>query len=163
MFSIKINGSLEGYFKGASGLRQGDPLSPYIFMIAMEVFSACIRKSTDSADFKYHWRAKELKLHHLIFADDIFLFCKGEAASVIALNKGLSLFSSISGLLPNWNKSLCFLSGVSPEVTQQILGIIGFQLGSLQILYLGLPLITSKLRATNCQPLITKLCAKIEL
>ena len=76
---------------------------------------------------------------------------------------GLRMFSSISGLVPNENKSLCFLSGVDSLTSQQILSISGFQLGSFPITYLGLPLLTSSPRAIHCQPLIAKLCAKIEV
>lgn len=101
MFSIKVNGSLEGYFKGASGLRQGDPLSPYLFVIAMEVLTASLQASTSDTVFNYHWRTKEIQLNHLIFADDIFFFCKGDISSVQALVHGLHKFSSYSGLKPN--------------------------------------------------------------
>ena len=163
MFSININGSLEGYFKGNSGLRQGDPLSPYLFVLAMEVFSACLIKSTVVESFHYHWRTKDIKLNHLIFADDVFLFCRGDVGSAEALLEGLNLFSSISGLHPNKNKCQCFFAGIHPDVEQQILGISDFKQGSFPITYLGLPLITSRLSARDCQPLIDRLCARIEV
>lgn len=101
-------------------------------------------------------------LNHLVFADDIFLFCRGETKSVELLNMGLRLFSSVSGLQPNLSKSCCFFANVPTNVQQQILQLTGFQLGELPIKYLGLPLITSKLNALDCQPLLERFCAKIQ-
>lgn len=46
MYSIKIIGALYGYFKGAKGLMQGDPLSPYLFTVAMIVLSCMFDKVT---------------------------------------------------------------------------------------------------------------------
>lgn len=52
-YSLKcINGELNGFFQGAKGLRQGDPLSPYLFVMAMEVLSACLKKKSEDSDFK---------------------------------------------------------------------------------------------------------------
>lgn len=85
MFSVKINGSLEGFFEGRLGLRQGDPLSSYLFVLAMEILSACLKRSTAVTEFQYHWRCKDVKLHHIIFADDVFLFSHGDMGSVSAL------------------------------------------------------------------------------
>ncbi|KAA3459648.1 reverse transcriptase [Gossypium australe] len=56
-FSISINGSLEGYFKGAKGIRQGDALCPYIFVMAMDVLSRLLDKATTSQIFHYRPRA----------------------------------------------------------------------------------------------------------
>lgn len=55
-FSISINGELDGYFAGARGLRLGDPISPYLFTLVMEVFTLIMkRKVEESNQFKYHW------------------------------------------------------------------------------------------------------------
>ena len=161
MFSIKVNGSLEGYFQGLTGLRQGDPISPYLFIIAMKVLNSCLKKYTANEKFKYHWRTKDISLNHIVFADDIFLFCKGDLDSVDLLTSGFNLFSSISGLQPNPSKSCCFFANVHADVQSQILSRTGFQLGSFPIKYLGLPLVSSRLRAVDCQPLIDRFCARI--
>lgn len=154
MISLKINGSLEGFFKAQSGLRQGDPMSPYLFVIAMEVLTACLAKTTASPDFKHHWQTKKLSITHITFADDVLLFCYGNEPSINLLMEGVRTFSSISGLQPNQSKSSCFFSSMKESVIQHTLEMTGFQRGCLPIKYLGLPLLSTQLYKRDCNALI---------
>lgn len=162
MLSVKVNGSLEGYFAAKSGLRQGDPLSPYLFVIAMEVMTSCINNEIAKGNFAYHWLANEASISHLIFADDVFLFSKGDVASVSALMDGVRKFSNVSALFPNVNKSQCFFGNVPRDEKLSILNLTGFRMGTLPITYLGLPLISTKLKTQDCAPLIHKICMRID-
>jgi hypothetical protein len=72
-----------GHFKGAKGLRQGDPLSPYLFAIAMEVLSHILKEYTSAGSgFKFHFRCSKLKLTHLCFADDLLIFAEADMSSI---------------------------------------------------------------------------------
>lgn len=162
MISVKINGSLEGYFKACSGLRQGDPLSPYLFVLAMEVFTAIINEKTKDAAFKFHYQTKPLAISHLIFADDVMLFCHGDKASIDLLLRGVNDFANVSGLHTNKDKSQCFFVNVGSDIKNHAILASSFQIGSLPIRYLGLPLITTKLKLRDCNPLIMRINSQIE-
>lgn len=89
-FSIKLNGVVHGYFKGSQGLRQGDPMSTYIFALCMNVLS-CILYQTPH-DFHYHWRCKDLKITYLFFADEVLFFSHGSKVSVMHIISCISQF-----------------------------------------------------------------------
>lgn len=113
-YSIKINGSLDMFFAGRKGIRQGDPLSPYIFVICMEVLSNMLDKAFSSGDISYHPLCKKIGLTHLCFADDLIIFSEASVQSLSRISSILSEFYSLSGLQVYFHKSEVFFCNVSP-------------------------------------------------
>nr|GEY17072.1 RNA-directed DNA polymerase, eukaryota, reverse transcriptase zinc-binding domain protein [Tanacetum cinerariifolium] len=158
-FTININNE---NFKGGRRLRQGDLISPYIFTLMMEVFSLVfMQQIKDDGKCKYHWGCKDLKISHLCFAYDLLVLCYGDHKYVQVIKRAMETFSSISGLHPNIGKSIIFFGNVHDHVKQAILSILPFKVGSLPVLYLGVPLITKQLSFTDCKCLIDKVKTKV--
>ncbi|GJW82256.1 RNA-directed DNA polymerase, eukaryota, reverse transcriptase zinc-binding domain protein [Tanacetum coccineum] len=155
-FSICVNGYPYGYFKGTRGLKQGDPISPYLFTLVMEVLSLLMAKNTQNNFFKYHQGCKELKITHLCFADDLMVFCHGDVKSVENIKGTLNEFSEYSGLHPNLNKSTVFFGSVSDQKRKGILNVVKFQEGQLPMKYLGVPLLGKCLGVADCKSLVDK-------
>nr|GEX81790.1 hypothetical protein [Tanacetum cinerariifolium] len=150
-----------GYFKGARGLRQGDPISPYLFTLVMEVLSLLMDKNTQNNGFKYHHGCKDLKITHLCFADDLMMFCHGDVQSVKIIKKTIDEFSEYSILHPNMNKSTIFFWSVCENKKNGILDAVKFQKGKLPMKYLGVPLLAKCLGVADCKCLIHKVKAKV--
>ncbi|GKC25398.1 hypothetical protein Tco_1027548 [Tanacetum coccineum] len=78
-FIVDIEKALHGYFKGKRGLYQGDPMSPDLFTLVMEVLTLMLhRRVRVLDDFTYHWYCSKLNIINLCFADDLFLFAHGD-------------------------------------------------------------------------------------
>ncbi|XP_048140783.1 uncharacterized protein LOC125316483 [Rhodamnia argentea] len=159
-FSISINGELHGFFASGRGLRQGDPMSAYLFTLVMEIFTGIINLQTRQPDFKFYWRCKATRLSHLFFADDVLIFTEANSNSVALIKAGLDRFSNWSGLRPNMSKSELFCSGGSPQLRHHLLSPMGFREGVLPIRYLGVPLISSRLSKGDCISLVNIITAR---
>lgn len=125
----------------------------------MEVLTSCLNMKHYSRVLN-HWRTKEVQSNHISFADDVFLFNKGEVKSVEALMRRVNSFLSLSGLVSNNDKSHCLFNNVHEEVASSIIAVTRFQQGHLHITCLGLPLITSKLLARDCIQLVDKISVR---
>nr|GEV34821.1 hypothetical protein [Tanacetum cinerariifolium] len=162
-FSISINGSLHGYFKGKRDLRQGDPLSPYLFTLVMEVSTLMLRKRVQASDsFSYHRYCSKLELVNLCFVDDLFLFAHGDANSTRVIMEALDDFKQVSGLIPSLSKSTAYFCNVLNHVKLSILQILPFEEGDLPVKYLGVPLVSSRLIYRDCKELIEKVQARVD-
>ncbi|KAL0295648.1 UNVERIFIED_CONTAM: putative ribonuclease H protein [Sesamum calycinum] len=161
-FSVSLNGSIHGFFKGGRGLRQGDPMSPYLFVLVMEIWNLLLKfRIKEAADFQYHWKCKDIGLINLCFADDVLLFCKAHLPSIIVISDTLNEFAALSGLKVNPAKSQIIFSRAVQQERQQILDYLGFQEGSLPVKYLGIPLTSSRLTIADCRPLIDKVDTRL--
>ncbi|CAH9101392.1 unnamed protein product [Cuscuta europaea] len=153
-FSISINGILHGWFEGKRGLRQGDLMSPMLFVLCLEYFSRMLAIRTSNPSFNYHPLCSKLKISHLAYADDLMLFFKGEPKSIKILVDALNDFGRVSGLLVNQDKSNIFVGGNIEHKLPFILQMVDFQQGSFPVRYLGIPLAPLKISVAQFSPLI---------
>ena len=100
-YSVAVNGDIHGFFLGKSGVRQGDPLSPYLFICCMEYFSRLLKLSSQHENFRFHPKCEVQGITHLAFADDVLLLSRGDSSSVHCLLQQITLFGKTSGLYIN--------------------------------------------------------------
>ena len=112
-FSVAINGELAGFFKGKKGLRQGDSISPYLFIMLMEVLSRLLDRAESQGSYRLHPLCSSPKLTHLLFADDLLVFSDGSQSSTEGIKAVMHQFKEWSGLDTNEAKTEIFYGGYS--------------------------------------------------
>ncbi|XP_074267102.1 uncharacterized protein LOC141590406 [Silene latifolia] len=160
-YSISLNGQIHGYFPGCRGLRQGDPMSPLLFTLCMEYLSRLLEMGSWIPGFHFHPLCKKLRLTHLMFVDDLLLFCKGEVKSICIIMELFKRFSSASGLHINSEKSDFYSNGMSIATVDKILQGTGFKKGDLPFKYLGVKISHKRLTKMDCNVLVDRMISRI--
>jgi hypothetical protein len=140
--SVLVNGSSAGFFNSSRGLRQDDPLSPLLFIVVMEALSKMLSGVVDSGRlscFPVGSRPPVINISHLLFADDILVFCEANPDHLRFLRVLLVCFEAIFGLKVNLAKSLLVPVGNVDNVAE-LASILGCGTSSLPLKYLGMPL-----------------------
>ena len=159
-FMVGYNGTVNGFFKGRRGLRQGDPLSPYLFVIAMNCLSHMLNRAAAEQRVKFHAKCEKVKLTHLSFTDDLLIFIDGSLHSVQQVLQVLREFENKSGLAVSLQKTSFFASGVEQPEIEMIQASTGMACGSLPFRYLGVPLNSRKLSLAGCETLLQQVKVK---
>ncbi|KAI5323870.1 hypothetical protein L3X38_032943 [Prunus dulcis] len=128
-YSILLNGEAAGHIIHTHGLWQGDPLSPFLFLICVEGLSTliCYNEERHSMNgFQFH--PSGMRITHLFFADDSVLFCKAEEQEVRNMKSILDCYERGSGQAINYDKSSIFFSHNCPMRTRrQVVDILKVQ------------------------------------
>ncbi|PKU72704.1 Putative ribonuclease H protein [Dendrobium catenatum] len=153
-FSILISGAIEGYFSTASGLRQGCPISPYLFCLAMDAFSNLL----EVRGFK-GIISNEFSISHLLYADDVLVFGEATIDNCNLLGNILNEFAKVSGLHINYDKcAIMFPKHFQNQ--QDICQAISIHNIASKITYLGIPLSFNRLKIEDYMPLMDSLNKK---
>ncbi|XP_021991958.1 uncharacterized mitochondrial protein AtMg01250-like [Helianthus annuus] len=153
--SILVNGSPTGEFQYKRGLRQGDPLSPYLFITAMEA----LHVMTERAKQNYIFSGIKLPkgspyLTHMLYTDDSIFVGDWEVNSVMNLKRILRIFYLISGLKVNPRKSQLYGVGMNDEEVKNMALIFNCRVGKFPFVYLGLKVGANMNRLANWKEVI---------
>jgi len=156
---VTVNGANSAPFVASNGLRQGDPLAPYLFVLCMEVFSEMVKKEVMAGRIKPH-SCGEVPVSHLLFADDVLLFAKATKDNARAIRGVLEEFTACSGLSFSASKSQIFMGSGVPHGSW-IATHLGMERKDFPVTYLGLPLFSGRMGRIHCMPLINRVKARL--
>ncbi|XP_075092309.1 uncharacterized protein LOC142172559 [Nicotiana tabacum] len=114
-YTVLVNGETTKPFDVARGLRQGDPMSPFLFAIAMEYLSRNLKTLKQEKAYHFHPLCERLDLTHLSFADDLLIFARGDATS--------PLIDKIVARISSWTVKKLSYAGRIQLVQHVIFGI----------------------------------------
>lgn len=126
-YSILINGVPTGYITPTRGIRQGNPLSPYLFILAAEGLSSLFTRAIDQGVIKgLQICSSAPKVHHLFFVDDSFLFGEASEEECQRFKFLLNVYEQASGQRINLEKSsVVFSRNVDADVQSSLSSILG--------------------------------------
>ncbi|KAL9687729.1 hypothetical protein QQ045_032136 [Rhodiola kirilowii] len=162
-YCIRVNEDVSDFFYPSRGLRQGDPLSPYLFIMCTEWISYMLKYYAELGLIEgIQISRRSPPISHLLFADDCLLFMRVHSSTVKAIKYVLQCYEIISGQTVNYGKSEIALSRNCPQhIVEDINNTLGVQVVPHLSKYLGLPIQSHRKRTATFLPIIDKLWRKV--
>lgn len=141
-YSAMVNGQASGFFHLSRGVKQGDPLSPALFILSAEVLSRSLNKLFKDKQFRGFGMPKWTDpLNHLAYANDTIIFASTDPYSLQKIVDVLAQYEHTSGQLINKSKSSYYMhANVAGDMTNAVASITGFTKGTFPFTYLGCPI-----------------------
>ncbi|GJS69464.1 RNA-directed DNA polymerase, eukaryota [Tanacetum coccineum] len=159
--SVLVNGCPTTEFKFYKGLKQGDPLSPFLFILVMESLHLAFSKVINAGFFKGINLNESLTLSHFFYADDAVFVGKWEVSNISAIVNVLNIFHMASGLKINIQKSKLMGVGVSKEEVESAARYVGCSTFSTPFTYLGITVGKNMAKISSWDDHINKLSARL--
>jgi hypothetical protein len=156
---VLLNGVPGGVIHHQRGLRQGDPLSPMLFILAMDVLGFLISRAESEGLLKL--LATRTLQHQVSYANDVVLFLHPVQEDISLILDILQLFGEASGLHNNVQKSSVFPIRCDDNEKVIVQQLLPCNLSDFPCQYLGLPLYLKKLTKDQLQPLVYKIADKL--
>ncbi|KAK7282263.1 hypothetical protein RIF29_10909 [Crotalaria pallida] len=160
---VNWQGDFSSVFYPARGIRQGDPLSPYIFVLCMDKLFHLIQDSIDSSDWKPLAMGRGgPKISQLFFTDDIILVAEASLEQASVVSNILQKFCATSGQNVSFHKSSVFFSkNVSSDRAEEISNILNIPMAHDLGKYLGIPIIHNKEAISSYSFIVEKVRKKL--
>jgi hypothetical protein len=162
--SVLVNGVPTEEISISKGLKQGDPLAPFLFLLVAEGLGGLMKRAVELQRFKgFSFGGSELVISHLQYADDTLLIGEASSENLWAIKAILRAFELASGLRVNFHKSCLLGVNVSNEFLNMGAEFLNCRLGSTPFKYLGLPVGANPRRLATWQPLLDSLHARLNV
>ena len=163
-YSILVNGEPKGHIIPTKGIRQGDPLSPYLFLLCSEGLNGLIEYAVDCKHIEGVSICRSgPKISHLFFVDDSLLFCRACVGDVEKIQEFLGLYEWASGQKINSDKTTLFFSNnTSTDTKEEIKILLGVPKIKEYERYLGLPTVVGRKKKASLNFIKDRVWGKLQ-
>lgn len=163
-YRVSVNGFHSNEFGSSRGVRQGDPLSPLLFIMAQQILSYNLNNKQQRGELMpYRLGRSVVPISHLFYADDMLLFANGHSRSLQRLKRLMNNYEVSSGQQINLDKSAFYASKRIPRHRlSRIQHVTGCHVKHLPFKYLGASIYKGRCRIQMFEEVIGKFSRRIE-
>ena len=163
-YSFVINGRVKGAVRPSRGLRQGDPLSPYLFILVADAFSRMLLTAVQEKRIHGAKASRSgPEISHLLFADDSLLFARANRQECLEVVDLFNKYEEASGQKINYDKSeVSFSRGVNTEQKEELMRLLHMRQVDRHEKYLGIPTVAGRSKKAVFGALLDRIWKKLQ-